>query len=589
MLRSSSDASTKKPAKKPSIFSLFSGRSKGSDVSGTESAAGDLQWKRVGRSRSDVGSSTGGDRTRRDQPAGIRKRNNSETETDSLPGKKKSVPLSPISENPPRQSYFGDTDVTVPAGNIGYTHLADLDQVPSKPPLTATQNVNAGGDIMHGDMHSSQQPAARLPLTKGVTVDGMVKRLSQERFSPAPAHQLLGPTFSYTRPNTNSTNDTNNKIMYAQVMKDIEPMTMSSATARGTSPQRYAFQSAAVAKKPLSPVSPVPFAGKYTERSPSPSVLLRPSSLSPPRRPYDETDAADDYTTGAVDVDERPIVPIIRRVEYQYPEMHALSNRRQLLESRLNSRRLGGSAELLDSPPHAPQLAEQSPRILTHHISHVTTSTPIAAAPAMPLESAALYENQPECPPRRRWRAKSVERGEHAPYIEDCFDEADGELDYGNRRHHQPLGRRQSAAGYTQNVIDLGYIDDIPTDAEMEMQQQQQHAFHQNRFREKYRQEFEPKSLDSQFGEFAVQQPLPPAPQQQQQPHQQRSVSPVLQPVSPTSPSGRGEYRYAEQVHSLRREPKAQRSFDRGDSGIERDYQRKSSSGAPDDFSTGSR
>lgn len=464
----------------------------------------------------------------------------------------------------------------MPAGNIGYTHLADLDQVPSRPtPPHTTGTTNAD---QHGDsMHSSQQPAARLPLTKGVTVDGIVKRLSQERFSPAPAHAALhGPTFSYTRPNAQTgSNEGNHRIMYTQVMKDIEPLTTTtttptaaSALQRGASPQRYAFQGA---PQSLSPASPVPFGGRYAERSPSPSPtplpLLRPSSLSPPRRSYDETDG---------DMDERPIVPIIRRVEYQYPEMHALSNRRQLLESRLHSRRLGGSAELLDAPSTSPPPVAHSPRILRHHIvQHATTSTPIADV-ASPAPAAALYANQPECPPRRRWRAKSVERAERAPYIEDCFDEPDGELDY---RQQTTLGQRPPG-GHQPNVIDLGYIDD------MDMEMQQQHAFHQNRFREKYRQEFEPQSLDSQFGEFPVhpqqQQTQPtPLPQQQQQ---QRSVSPL-----PLSPVGRVEYRYAEPVHSLRREPKAQRSFDRGDSGIERDYQRKSSSGAADDFSTGSR
>ncbi|XP_053965176.1 uncharacterized protein LOC128867743 [Anastrepha ludens] len=56
-------------------------------------------------------------------------------------------------------------------------------------------------------MHSSQLPVQKLPLTKGVTVNGLAKRLSMERFSPPPP--LSGPAFSYIRPNEG--------IMYAQL------------------------------------------------------------------------------------------------------------------------------------------------------------------------------------------------------------------------------------------------------------------------------------------------------------------------------------------------------------------------------------
>lgn len=61
------------------------------------------------------------------------------------------------------------------------------------------------------NLHSSQIPQEKLPLTKGVTVDGMVKRLSMERFSPPPT--FTSPAFSYTRPPTGP-------IVYAQVLRD---------------------------------------------------------------------------------------------------------------------------------------------------------------------------------------------------------------------------------------------------------------------------------------------------------------------------------------------------------------------------------
>ncbi|XP_073811537.1 bloated isoform X2 [Musca autumnalis] len=62
-------------------------------------------------------------------------------------------------------------------------------------------------------MHSSQLPAQKLPLTKGHTVNGMVKRLSMERFSPPPT--ITGPAFSYIRPNEG--------ITYAQLELQDEP------------------------------------------------------------------------------------------------------------------------------------------------------------------------------------------------------------------------------------------------------------------------------------------------------------------------------------------------------------------------------
>lgn len=59
-------------------------------------------------------------------------------------------------------------------------------------------------------IHSSQKPPERLPLTKGQTVDSMVKFLNKDKFSPPPKANLLSPThgaahnnnqpFSYTKP-----------------------------------------------------------------------------------------------------------------------------------------------------------------------------------------------------------------------------------------------------------------------------------------------------------------------------------------------------------------------------------------------------
>ncbi|XP_061390955.1 uncharacterized protein LOC133326299 [Musca vetustissima] len=71
-------------------------------------------------------------------------------------------------------------------------------------------------------MHSSQLPAQKLPLTKGHTVNGMVKRLSMERFSPPPT--ITGPAFSYIRPNEG--------ITYAQLELQDEPQSRSTLPRR---------------------------------------------------------------------------------------------------------------------------------------------------------------------------------------------------------------------------------------------------------------------------------------------------------------------------------------------------------------------
>ncbi|XP_018330901.1 uncharacterized protein LOC108740889 [Agrilus planipennis] len=95
-------------------------------------------------------------------------------------------------------------------------------------------------------IHSSQQPPEKLPLTRGLTVDTMVKRLSNDKYSPPPpkTNILITPTvtvqhnnnqpFSYIRgvsPDKNYTSHSNNgsrspqnkcssPVIYAQVVCD---------------------------------------------------------------------------------------------------------------------------------------------------------------------------------------------------------------------------------------------------------------------------------------------------------------------------------------------------------------------------------
>lgn len=261
--RSVSDASQKK-LKRGSIFNLFSKRSdptlntsaaiapsSDKSASGTVAVTIDKRTgKPIGRSKSDVGyqrnpneSSLNG---QQQQPRGRsltldRKRNKNGDNDESMSKPKKKSQLSPISENPPGERLFGDRmplratkseEKPTPKAMLSTHHSAidntnnkshnDLELMsddnmqatikrrplsnsvsPPPPPRVHSQSLDS--------LHSSQLPQERLPLTKGLMVDGIVKRLSMDRFSPPPT--LTSPAFSYTRPPTES-------IVYAQVLRD---------------------------------------------------------------------------------------------------------------------------------------------------------------------------------------------------------------------------------------------------------------------------------------------------------------------------------------------------------------------------------
>lgn len=132
---------------------------------------------------------------------------------------KKKSQLSPIIENCPQEKYFGDLATDQKSKRIVRSEERYLDEGRNPRP---TNKIGSNSDLAKsrkgGDfrslesinLHSSQLPQEKLPLTKGLTVDGMVKKLSMERFSPPP--QMNSPGFSYIRPNE--------PIMYAQVQRD---------------------------------------------------------------------------------------------------------------------------------------------------------------------------------------------------------------------------------------------------------------------------------------------------------------------------------------------------------------------------------
>ncbi|XP_061401401.1 uncharacterized protein LOC133337163, partial [Musca vetustissima] len=236
--RSNSDAAGKKPPKRPSIFSLFSRKSDTNINQGERDPRfEDSGGRRLVRSKSDVGSSSY-----------KLKKVLKEPKSALSAGSNKHLPtqLSPIIENDSKEDYF-EEDFTKhtrerrksEAITDKEKHESAINELLGRSHSQA--EVDGGGlvgripvsDVIkekilslqaksQENMHSSQLPAQKLPLTKGHTVNGMVKRLSMERFSPPPT--ITGPAFSYIRPNEG--------ITYAQLELQDEPQSRSTLPRR---------------------------------------------------------------------------------------------------------------------------------------------------------------------------------------------------------------------------------------------------------------------------------------------------------------------------------------------------------------------
>lgn len=592
MSRSVSDASAKK-SKRPSIFNIFT---KKGDQSSDQTDSKENQWKKVTRSKSDVGESKEAIRK------AIRKRNNSENE-DVVISKKK--PLSPIIENPPRETYFSSpiksgkskngSAVNFSSGNIGYTSQEDLDLVPSKP-ISDSIKDTISSIVNHSksleDMHSSQQPIQKPPLTKGVTVDGIVKRLSMERYSPLP--HLHGPAFSYTRPN--------DQVIYAQVVCDSDGRSKQTIHSSYNSKERELFASQSTGDT----VDTVGL--KKPESSSHSNILFKniekhERSISPVRHLdsgrklngdyYDKklngtakTNSDEDEGLGFEtrrNYDEPPIVPVIRdmvspvriqldasyrgradgteeRKNDYFPEISDLSNRRKMLESRIFNRQR--STELLDTKDRSDSHEKEMNGHSNEYYQRRAQSHPREFRSSPEREYSKYYRSNemnkysPErshidviSPSNRETSNSKIVR--ESRYYHDGHD--------GYRDHYRkettigvdgiPHTREYHARRKLNSPkeIDLGYIEDNRDYLNSEHLEP-----NTSYFQEKYRQEFEPKSLDSQFSEVNRSSP------EQNYRHAQQSAT------------------RSDKFQSLKREKKQQRSFDKGDSGIENDYRKDS-------------
>ncbi|XP_053657764.1 uncharacterized protein LOC128706848 [Anopheles marshallii] len=215
--RSSSDAASKKPSK--SLLNLFS--RKQSDESGalkTPVASNQAPSSRstLGRSKSDVGSSSASRTGTLVKQRKVPRRATQELGDLRSIGKKND-PLTPIIEASPLE-YTQQTDpltAYVRRGRAVSEEPKPSTRITPKPGVMETITLLRSTNTAKSQdaLHSSQLPPEKPHLTKGVTVENIVKRLSSERHTSPPPAQIVGGGFSYTR-------GPGEPIVYAQVVSN---------------------------------------------------------------------------------------------------------------------------------------------------------------------------------------------------------------------------------------------------------------------------------------------------------------------------------------------------------------------------------
>lgn len=678
--RSASDASNSaKKVKKPILFNLFSRKSdtqldqitKSNNNNNSNSKTRKPQ--KLNRSKSDVGLQKGTNETRR-------KRNNSENEENEINVKKKTQ-LSPIIEVTQREDYFSEpqrTDIRENTKisnfeNIGFVHQKDLDLVPSKSTIeTQSHNTKAtvpvNRSLSKDEMHSSQVPASKPPLTKGLTVDNMVKRLSLERFSPPP--HFSGPAFSYTR------SPTEQNIIYAQVVCDENgksKQTVHSSNFLSKDPmgknssQKYMNGDEVDSKRTTN---------KTTIQREYPSqdnfktkIIIEPqksymrTTKEPFRSNSDEDEglgyeikrSIEDDHIPVKEISDDPIRPNYRNVPPEkpivfdmpnrgradgmdsfFPEFQELSARRKILESRIQQRRLG-SREILDepsperefykmkasqnSPPvnnnirmsysPAPHLRRSQSPVPLHRRSHSPANCERASQSPVPHHRRPSYSpervvNNDEdkkfhklnlreihsryspqrthldmvsSPPSQTVSSKIVKETKYYHNGQNGVKETySSETKLGeNGRPYTTEHRTRERIGGSPKEIDLGYIEDHRDFKYGHMEPDSKY------FQNKYRTENEPRSLDSQLSDMRQDSP---------DRYNNNNRSKVLTTNRNVMEAESRHYKsnpdllepkYPHQVDyentTLKRQKKHQRSFDKGDSGIENDYRKDSFNG----------
>lgn len=660
--RSVSDASQKK-LKRGSIFNLFSKRSdptlntssssgltapsdKSPNISGAVAVAiSKRTGKPIGRSKSDVGyqrspndSTVNGQQQPRGRSLTLdRKRNKNADIDESMTKPKKKSQLSPISENPPGERYFGSS-----ADERALLRTTKSEEKPSLKPVTFTNNSYSNHhhhhpsidinnkltddlELMSDDMqttvrrlpiapppprthsqsmeslHSSQLPQERLPLTKGVMVDGIVKRLSMERFSPPPS--FTSPAFSYTRP-------PNDPIVYAQVLRDENGDKSTRPSHKiivggNDSPTHFPLQSGHGDKVDFakndyrrdispshqiihhhihrhygdndkndnnnkyryspsrdSPEQPHRIVKKDKPRNLSPLAMTPPQrfrmAASPTRNYSDEDegigfesrkrfhdeDMIPSRDTTRQSSAEPPIIPKFRpSYGGSFERINELANRRKLLESKIHERTFASPRELNgdDARHYSPQrlafIAEPSPTLDRYAREN---DGEFATELVPPIKTTS--------PPRKQW-SKQPKYYPETNIDDEFFRDTDSIRREQERLRHKQLIENEYRNGQMQlnplnnnRVIDLGYID--------QYQNAPINSDTNHRINYKY-----PTMTKTGIDRRAVTKP------------RHHSVDDIdARPID----------RFPNPNFStLEREKQKYRSFDKGDSGIENDFKRE--------------
>lgn len=338
--RSVSDASQKK-IKKPSIFSIFSKRSdpnlSTSSGNASPSATNKRIRKPVGRSKSDVGYNSFDDGRPADRSRSQtldRKRNQRAETVEPISKVKKKAQLSPISENPPDDKKYGfnlndrkplrhtkseERSPKAATDRNVYSNSATIDFASRNGPTLLSRSID--------NLHSSQMPPQKPPLTKGRKVEGIVKRLSMERTTPPPA--LTSPAFSYTRSPTE-------RIVYAQVMldeSDEQPKEMT--TKFKSSFGKSSENTDQVDNVGHSSTVHIPYENGDSRRNRQNQNNHRERVVNIEKENQSHGNYLSSKRFNRQSSNEPPIVPNIRQM---YDTEH-LADRRRLLESKINGRK----------------------------------------------------------------------------------------------------------------------------------------------------------------------------------------------------------------------------------------------------------
>ncbi|XP_037941993.1 uncharacterized protein LOC119674908 [Teleopsis dalmanni] len=652
--RSSSDAAAKKSAKRPSIFNIFSRKSDTNvNQSERDPRFEDSGGRRLVRSKSDVGSYNRGERKLKKALKDSKPTHNGSTKL--LP-----TQLSPIIENTQREDYFAEQFNRERRKSDAITDREKYESAIEELLHRSEVKAEVDGNILgknpisagikdkiltlqsksNENMHSSQLPAQKLPLTKGVTVNGMVKRLSMERFSPPPT--ISGPAFSYIRPNEGITyaqldlndehqqntlqrkerllsptreirtpvreyrspardirsqerdfrSNTNNSN-YNRNSVDRTEFVTSHNNSKQNSSSRVIIESPARTRNSFSPIAGPTTIRISSSHSPSPWQQLSPRNLSDEdeglgietRKYYDD----ETLKTRSKSPAEPPIVPVIRsitptrensyenqpyRSPYRDEPADDLRYRRARLESRILTRRFGdiGTPErTIDHQPrsngyHYSNSPERNRDLLqsqtTHHRYLSPDREPYEPRFHKPASDEILQKYSPErshldiiSPTTKTTttlmntlpKMEKTSRYKHTKYyddgrggVKDVYErethlDADGKPHVRESRHQERLdsftGQRDQSSLEGQQLTD-----------------------------------YEPKSLDSQFTSTD---------QYRSSPENMKRYEMSMERNLPRQQHSSEDHWHS----SLKRDKMQQRSFDKGDSGIENDFRKESFNG----------